>query len=268
MERALPPENKGVAHFGWPLLYLLCSFLLINVIPNPAHAVYFRFCHGAVVKGLQVLPHLLDASRAHHAHINGGIGQDEPIAINSRRGCLTRWHLLGLEKPLPRRGGEGDDPWSVFPCEIWKGLLLRPPVGRVVADVKAVKESFFVKLRKDLSIMAGKPDKTRHALLLQPQGPVNNPLAGPPGIITQYKDIRIFDAQIPQPALKEPLGQKRAVRVGEHGDNKAVSFAFPYDVPDRLSHGRGSALDEGPPGKVIAALLKGLLEGLNGCPET
>ena len=241
--------------------------LPVNKIPNLPHAGYFRFRHGAVIEGLQVLLHLLEVSRAHHAHVNCGIRQDKPVAINSSGGCLPRRHLLGVEELLPRRGGEGDDPWSVLPCELRKGLLFRTPVGRVVADVKAVKEPLFVKLGKEPSIMAGKADKMRHALVLQPQGPVNNPLAGPPGVIAQYKEIRVFDAQIPQPALKEPLGQKRAVRIAQHGDNKVVPLTFLDDVPDRLPHGRGSALDKCPPGEVIAAPFKGLLKGRSRCPE-
>ena len=141
-------------------------------------------------------------------------------------------------------------------------------MGRVVSDVKDIKEPLLMKQGKDFSVMAGEPDKTRHPLFLQPQGSVNHPLAGPPGIITQYKNIRVFDSQIPQPAHEEPLGQKRTVRVAQHGYNKICSLAFLDDVPDGLSHGRGPTLDECPPGEVIAALLKGLFECLSRRTET
>ena len=65
-----------------------------------------------------------------------------------------------------------------------------------------------------------------------------------------------------EPAREQPLGQEIAMGVRESSKHELVALALAGDRLQRLAHPGHVALDDRTPGEVVAAPLKGLLDGL------
>lgn|GEM_PF-1831913 len=131
-----------------------------DVIPNSTHTIKFFLRHGATFDCLKVFPHLDKITRSHHTYIDRWIGEYKSIAINGscRRFAIRRFVLI--QKMLPASGCKRDNPRSVAARQKWERLAFCTQMSRVVANVKDVKNSFFVKPGKNFAVVAGKAQKS------------------------------------------------------------------------------------------------------------